>query len=67
MINKVAERLLRIDTVGAVGRMYRDVLREEHYEAIRSLYREAGEAAGGRSNARWSSSWMRNGSRSGSA
>jgi two-component system nitrogen regulation sensor histidine kinase NtrY len=47
MINKVAERLLRIDTEGAVGRMYREVLREEHYEAIRSLYREAGEAAGG--------------------
>jgi len=47
MINKVAERLLRIPTDGAVGRMYRDVLREEHYEAIRSIYREAGEAAGG--------------------
>ena len=47
MINKVAERLLRIPTDGAVGRMYREVLREEHYEAIRSLYREAGEAAGG--------------------
>lgn len=47
MINKVAERLLRIPTDGAVGRMYRDVLREEHYESIRSLYREAGEAAKG--------------------
>ena len=47
MINKVAERLLRIPTDAAVGRMYREVLREEHYEAIRSLYREAGEAAGG--------------------
>ncbi len=47
MINKVAERLLRIPTDGAVGRMYREVLREEHYEAIRSLTREAGEAAGG--------------------
>jgi two-component system, NtrC family, nitrogen regulation sensor histidine kinase NtrY len=47
MINKVAERLLRIPTDGAVGRMYREVLREEHYEAIRSLYREAGEAAKG--------------------
>lgn len=47
MINKVAERLLRIPTDGALGRMYREVLREEHYEAIRSLYREAGEAAGG--------------------
>ena len=47
MINKVAEHLLQIRTDGAVGRMYREVLREEHYEAIRSLYREAGEAAGG--------------------
>ncbi len=47
MINKVAERLLRIPKDGAVGRLYRDVLREEHYEAIRSLYREAGEAAKG--------------------
>lgn len=47
MINKVAEHLLRIPTDGAVGRMYREVLREEHYEAIRSLYREAGEAAKG--------------------
>ena len=47
MINKVAERLLRIPTDGAVGRQYREVLREEHYEAIRSLYREAGEAAKG--------------------
>ena len=47
MINKVAERLLRIPTDGAVGRVYREVLREEHYEAIRSLYREAGEAARG--------------------
>jgi two-component system nitrogen regulation sensor histidine kinase NtrY len=49
MINKVAERLLRIPKDGAVGRMYREVLREEHYEAIRGLYREAGEAAGGQS------------------
>ena len=47
MINKVAERLLRIPKDGAVGHMYREVLREEHYEAIRGLYREAGEAAGG--------------------
>jgi two-component system nitrogen regulation sensor histidine kinase NtrY len=47
MINKVAEHLLQIRTDGAVGRMYREVLREEHYEAIRSLYREAGEAARG--------------------
>ncbi|OYV98102.1 MAG: hypothetical protein B7Z62_04570 [Deltaproteobacteria bacterium 37-65-8] len=47
MINKVAERLLRIPPDGAVGRKYREVLLEEHYEAIRSLYREAGEATGG--------------------
>lgn len=47
MINKVAERLLRIPTDGALGQMYREVLQEEHYEAIRSLYREAGEAAKG--------------------
>lgn len=47
MINKVAELLLRIPTDGALGRMYRDVLQEEHYEAIRSLYREAGDAAKG--------------------
>ncbi|OGP22880.1 MAG: hypothetical protein A2Z26_03440 [Deltaproteobacteria bacterium RBG_16_66_15] len=47
MINKVAERLLRIPPEGAVGRMYREVVQEEHYEAIRSLYREADEAARG--------------------
>jgi two-component system nitrogen regulation sensor histidine kinase NtrY len=47
MINKVAERLLRIPLEGAVGRMYREVVQEEHYEAIRSLYREADEAARG--------------------
>ncbi len=46
MINKVAERLLGIPTDGALGRMYRDVVREEHYEAIRGIYREAGEAMG---------------------
>ncbi|MDD5762222.1 MAG: ATP-binding protein [bacterium] len=47
MINKVAERLLSIATDRAVGSMYREVLREEHYEAVRGLYREAGEAARG--------------------
>ncbi len=47
MINKVAERLLRIATAGAVGRKYREVLQEGHFEAIRNLYREAGEAVGG--------------------
>jgi two-component system nitrogen regulation sensor histidine kinase NtrY len=47
MINKVAGRLLQLPTHGAVGRMYREVVQEEHYEAIRGLYREAAEAAGG--------------------
>jgi len=47
MINKVAERLLLLPTDAAVGQMYRDVVQEDHYEAIRDLYREAGEAAGG--------------------
>ncbi len=46
MINKVAERLLGIPTDLALGRLYRDVVQEEHYEAIRSLYREVGEAKG---------------------
>ncbi len=46
MINKVAGQLLEISTDGAVGRMYRDVFREDHYEAIRGLYREAGAAMG---------------------
>ncbi len=47
MINKVAERLLQLPTHGAVGRLYREVVQEEHYEAIRGLYREAAEASGG--------------------
>jgi two-component system nitrogen regulation sensor histidine kinase NtrY len=47
MINKVAERLLGIPTDQAVGRLYREVMEEEHYEAIRGVYREAGEASGG--------------------
>jgi two-component system, NtrC family, nitrogen regulation sensor histidine kinase NtrY len=46
MINKVAERLLRIPTDRALGRLYRDVVQEEHYEAIRGIYREAGESTG---------------------
>ena len=46
MINKVAGRLLDVPTEGAVGRLYRDVLREDHYEPIRGLYREAGAAEG---------------------
>ncbi|MBI5905494.1 MAG: PAS domain-containing protein [Deltaproteobacteria bacterium] len=47
MINKVAGRLLGIPTDRALGELYRDVVREEHYEAIRGLYREAGETGGG--------------------
>ena len=47
MINKVAERLLGIPTDRALGRMYREVVEEEHYEAVRGILREAGEAAGG--------------------
>jgi two-component system nitrogen regulation sensor histidine kinase NtrY len=47
MINKLAERLLGIPTDQAVGRLYREVVEEEHYEAIRDVYREAGEEAGG--------------------
>jgi len=43
MINKVAERLLGIPTDRALGHLYRDVVREEHYEAIREIYREAGD------------------------
>ncbi len=47
MINKVAERLLGIPTDHALGRLYRDVVQEEHYEAIRGIYRQAGDAPGG--------------------
>ena len=47
MINKVAERLLDIPTDRAIGRLYREVLEEEHYEAIRGIYRDAGETMGG--------------------
>jgi two-component system nitrogen regulation sensor histidine kinase NtrY len=46
MINKVASQLLEIPSGGAVGQMYRDVFREDHYEPIRGLYREAGAALG---------------------
>jgi len=41
LINKVAGTLLEIPTETAVGRLYRDVVQEDHYEAIRDLYREA--------------------------
>ncbi|GAB4370479.1 MAG: ATP-binding protein [Deltaproteobacteria bacterium] len=42
MINKVAERLLGIRTEAAVGRPYKEVVLEEHYEAVRALSREVG-------------------------
>jgi two-component system nitrogen regulation sensor histidine kinase NtrY len=47
MINQVAERLLGIPTDKALGRLYREVVEEEHYEAVRGVLREAGEVAGG--------------------
>ena len=47
MINKVAERLLGLPTDRAIGQLYREVVEEEHYEAIRGVYREAGEKMGG--------------------
>lgn len=46
MINKVAERLLGIRTEAAVGKPYREVVREEHYEAVRTLSREVGTTPG---------------------
>ncbi|MEW6720721.1 MAG: ATP-binding protein [Thermodesulfobacteriota bacterium] len=46
MINKVAGRLLEVSPEEAAGSLYRDVFREDHYEAIRGLYREAGNAGG---------------------
>lgn len=47
MINKVAERMLAIKTEKVLGKSYKEVIREEHFEAIRALSREVGEAAGG--------------------
>lgn len=46
MINKVAERLLGIRTEAAVGKPYKEVVREEHYEAVRTLSREVGTPPG---------------------
>jgi len=46
MINKVAERMLGIKTEKVLGKAYKEVIREEHFEAIRTLSREIGEAAG---------------------
>src|SRR4030067_29621 len=43
MINKVAERLLAIKTDKVLGKPYKEVVREEHYETVRTLSREVGE------------------------
>jgi two-component system nitrogen regulation sensor histidine kinase NtrY len=42
MINRVAEQMLGISGGLAIGKLYRDVLLEEHYEAVRILSREIG-------------------------
>ena len=47
MINKVAERMLGIKTEKVLGKSYKEVIREEHFEAIRALSREIGMAEGG--------------------
>ena len=44
VVNKVAGYLLEVPTEDAVGRLYRDVFREDYYYPIRELYREAGAA-----------------------
>ncbi len=46
MINKVAERLLAIRTEKVLGKPYKDVVREEQYEVVRTLSREVGETPG---------------------
>ncbi len=46
MINKVAERLLAIKTDKVLGKPYKEVVREEHYEAVRTLSRDVGEMPG---------------------
>jgi two-component system nitrogen regulation sensor histidine kinase NtrY len=46
MINKVAERLLAIKTDKVLGKPYKEVVREEHYETVRTLSREVGEMPG---------------------
>jgi two-component system nitrogen regulation sensor histidine kinase NtrY len=43
MINKVAERLLAIKTDKVLGKPYKEVVREEHYDVVRALSREVGE------------------------
>ena len=46
MINRVAERLLAIKTDKVMGKPYKEVVREEHYETVRTLSREVGENPG---------------------
>lgn len=42
MINRVAEQLLEVSGGSAIGKPYREALREEHFETVRSLSRELG-------------------------
>ncbi len=42
MINRVAEQLLGVSGGVGIGKLYRDVLLEEHYDAVRILSREIG-------------------------
>ncbi|MGA7104812.1 MAG: ATP-binding protein [Candidatus Deferrimicrobiaceae bacterium] len=46
MINKVAERMLSIKTDKVLGKPYKEVVREEHYDVVRTLSREVGETPG---------------------
>ncbi|MBF8260183.1 MAG: PAS/PAC sensor signal transduction histidine kinase, partial [Actinobacteria bacterium] len=46
MINKVAEGMLGIKAEAVIGKPYKEVTREEHFEAIRALTREVGGEAG---------------------
>jgi two-component system nitrogen regulation sensor histidine kinase NtrY len=46
MINKVAERMLSIKTDKVLGKPYKEVVREEHYDIVRTLSREVGETPG---------------------
>ena len=46
MINKVAEHVLGIKTEKVLGMPYKEVVREEHYETVRALSRQVGEATG---------------------
>lgn len=47
MINRVAERLLAIKMDKVMGKPYKEVVREEHYETVRTLSRELAETPGG--------------------